>query len=176
MHLPEDPLYFEKFYFTPGDLGFKVFPSRFGQIGTLICWDQWFPEAARLTALRGAELLFYPTAIGWHPSEKEEYGATQHANWELIQRSHAIANGCFVIAVNRAGQEGPSGGGVEFWGQGFVADPNGTVLARAPVSDEATIVVSINLDLVEAVRTHWPFLRDRRVDAYGELSEVMVDD
>ena len=176
MHIPDDPLYFEKFYFTPGDLGFKVFPSQFGQIGTLVCWDQWFPEAARLTALQGAEILFYPTAIGWHPSEKEEFGATQHANWELIQRSHAIANGCFVVAVNRTGHEGAANGGVEFWGQSFVADPNGTILSRAPVAEEATIVACVNLDLVEVVRTHWPFLRDRRVDAYGGLMGVMNDE
>jgi len=175
MHIPDDPLYYEKFYFTPGDLGFQVFSTRFGQLGILICWDQWFPEAARLTALRGAEILFYPTAIGWHPAEKRDFGAAQHDSWELIQRSHAVANGCYVVAVNRTGHEGELPGGIEFWGQSFVADPHGNVLCRAPADQPTTLVVPMDLDLVDTVRTHWPFLRDRRVDAYGDLSRVFID-
>jgi N-carbamoylputrescine amidase len=165
MHIPDDPLYYEKFYFTPGDLGFSSFATRFGQVGACVCWDQWYPEAARLTALSGAAVVFYPTAIGWHPSEKAEYGASQHSAWETMMRSHAIANGMFVAATNRVGVEGS----LEFWGASFVADPNGNVLARATHNAEETLVVECNLEQIDVVRTHWPFLRDRRIDAYGDL-------
>ena len=176
MHIPDDPHYFEKFYFTPGDLGFRSWQTSYGRIGVLICWDQWFPEAARLTALRGADVLFYPSAIGWHPAEKREYGVTQHAAWEAIQRSHAVANGCYVAAVNRVGWEGSEeGAGLEFWGQSFVADPFGTVLAKAPVDREETLIAPIDFSQVETIRTHWPFLRDRRIDAYQELTCRMID-
>jgi N-carbamoylputrescine amidase len=175
MHVPDDPLYYEKFYFTPGDLGFRVFPTRFARVGTLVCWDQWYPEAARLTALKGAEILFYPTAIGWHPAEKAEYGAAQHESWELIQRSHAVANGCFVVSVNRTGHEGAAGGGIEFWGQSFVCDPSGVVSARAGVDTEEVLVVELDLGRIDAVRTHWPFLRDRRIDAYGGITRRFLD-
>jgi N-carbamoylputrescine amidase len=179
MHIPDDPLYYEKFYFTPGDTGFRTWKTRYGQLGVLICWDQWFPEAARLTALGGAEILLYPTAIGWHRREKAEYGATQHESWELIQRSHAVANGCFVCAANRIGHEHVSGtdgrpvnaDGIEFWGQSFVCAPNGTVLKRASVDREEVVVVPCDLRQVEFARTHWPFLRDRRIDAYGGLTQ-----
>jgi N-carbamoylputrescine amidase len=175
MHIPDDPSYYEKFYFTPGDLGFPVFATRFGRLGVLICWDQWYPEAARLTALRGAEILFYPTAIGWHPAEKPEFGQTQHASWELIQRSHAVANGCYVVSVNRTGHEGDPSGGIEFWGQSFAADPTGTVLARAAADREELLVVPLDLTQLDGVRTHWPFLRDRRIDAYGDLTQRYLD-
>jgi N-carbamoylputrescine amidase len=176
MHIPDDPLYHEKFYFSPGDLGFRSWPTRFGRIGVCICWDQWYPEAARLTALQGAEILLYPTAIGWHPSEKKEFGAHQHAAWETIQRSHAIANGCYVAAVNRVGLEKPAGGeGIEFWGQSFVAAPSGQILARASVDHEEILLVPVDLGQVDVTRTHWPFLRDRRIDAYGDLSKRFID-
>jgi N-carbamoylputrescine amidase len=183
MHIPDDPLYYEKFYFTPGDLGFRAWKTRYGTIGVLVCWDQWFPEGARLTALQGAELLFYPTAIGWHPSEKAEYGERQHDAWELMQRSHAIANGCFVCAPNRIGHELLHAGGkapvdpdgIEFWGQSFVAAPDGRILARAARNREQVLVVPCDRREVERSRTHWPFLRDRRVDAYGDLSRRFVD-
>jgi N-carbamoylputrescine amidase len=175
MHIPDDPLYYEKFYFTPGDLGFRVFPTPMGKVGVLVCWDQWFPEAARLTALRGAEILFYPTAIGWHPSEKAEFGRAQHESWELIQRSHALANGCYVVSVNRTGHEGEPSGGIEFWGQSFVADPTGAVIARASVDRQEVLVVDVDLDRLETMRTHWPFLRDRRIDAYGEITSRFLD-
>jgi len=179
MHIPDDPFYYEKFYFAPGDLGFQVFSTRFAKIGVLICWDQWYPEAARLTALRGADILFYPTAIGWHPAEKAEYGRRQHQSWELIQRSHAVANGCFVVSVNRTGLEKdpaiPGGDGIEFWGQSFVADPSGEVLWRGPVDQPATQVVPVDLSQLDFARTHWPFLRDRRVDAYGEITRRYID-
>ncbi len=175
MHIPDDPLYYEKFYFTPGDLGFQAWPTRYGRIGVLICWDQWYPEAARLTALRGAEILFYPTAIGWHPGEKAEAGEAQHAAWETIQRGHAIANGCYVVAVNRVGHERLAGEGIEFWGQSFVAGTSGEVLARASVQKEEILVVPLDLGKVDSTRTHWPFLRDRRVDAYGELTRRLID-
>ncbi|HEY5312440.1 MAG TPA: carbon-nitrogen hydrolase [Pirellulales bacterium] len=165
MHIPDDPLYYEKFYFTPGDLGFSSCRTRYGQMGVCVCWDQWYPEAARLTALHGAQILFYPTAIGWHPSEKAEFGASQHSAWETMMRSHAIANGVFVVAVNRVGTEGS----IEFWGSSFVADPNGNLLAKAEHDEEAVMVVECNLDQIDVVRTHWPFLRDRRIDAYGDL-------
>jgi N-carbamoylputrescine amidase len=175
MHIPDDPLFYEKFYFTPGDLGFRVFPTRAAAVGVLVCWDQWYPEAARLTALRGAEILFYPTAIGWHPSEKEALGAEQHASWEIIQRSHAVANGCYVVSVNRTGHEGAPEGGIEFWGQSFVADPAGQVVARAAADQDEILVVACNLERIEEQRTHWPFLRDRRIDAYGKLTQRYLD-
>jgi N-carbamoylputrescine amidase len=176
MHIPDDPLYYEKFYFAPGDLGFRAWRTRHACVGTLVCWDQWYPEAARLTALRGAEILCYPTAIGWHPSEKAEHGAVQHAAWETVQRSHAIANGVFVAVANRVGLERQAGGpGLEFWGQSFVVDPSGRVLARASAGREEVLVVPCDLAAVEVARTHWPFLRDRRVDAYGDLTKRFAD-
>lgn len=170
MHIPDDPLYYEKFYFTPGDLGFRAFRTRFATIGVLVCWDQWYPEAARLTALHGAEILFYPTAIGWHPAEKEQVGTAQHQSWEIIQRSHAIANGCYVVSVNRTGHEGELQGGIEFWGQSFVAAPDGQVLARAAPDQEEILVVECNLARIDTIRTEWPFFRDRRIDAYEEIT------
>ncbi len=176
MHIPDDPLYYEKFYFTPGDLGFRAWPAAGTCIGTLVCWDQWYPEAARLTALQGAEIIFYPTAIGWHPAEKAQYGADQHTAWETVQRAHAIANGVFVAVPNRVGHERPVGGpGIEFWGQSFVVDPSGRVLARASADREEVLVVACDLGAVETARTHWPFLRDRRVDAYGDLTRRLID-
>ncbi len=175
MHVPDDPLYYEKFYFTPGDLGFKTWETRFGRIGVLICWDQWYPEAARLTALQGASVLIYPTAIGWHPAEKEQHGASQQSAWQTIQRSHAIANGVFVAAVNRIGHEGQPPGGIEFWGASFVADPTGAILQAASHDREETLVVPCDLTQIETVRTHWPFLRDRRLDAYGEITQRYLD-
>jgi len=176
MHIPDDPLYYEKFYFTPGDTGFRAWDTRFGRIGVLICWDQWFPEAARLTAMQGAEILFYPTAIGWHPGEKKQLGAAQHDAWQTIQRSHAVANGCFVAAVNRIGLEQPAGGdGIEFWGQSFVAGTSGQILARAGSDREEVLLVPIDPGQVDTTRTHWPFLRDRRIDAYGDLTRRLID-
>jgi N-carbamoylputrescine amidase len=175
MHIPDDPLFYEKFYFTPGDLGFKVFETRYARVGVLICWDQWFPEAARLTAMRGADMLFYPTAIGWHPSEKAEHGSAQHDSWELIQRSHAVANGCFVCATNRTGHEGDKKGGIEFWGQSFHAAPNGEILSRAGSASEEVLIHELDLGQLDVSRTHWPFLRDRRIDAYGELTRRYLD-
>ncbi len=176
MHIPDDPLFYEKFYFTPGDLGFKAWQTRYGRIGVLICWDQWYPEGARLTAMQGAEILFYPTAIGWHPKEKKEHGANQHGAWELIQRSHAVANGCYVAAVNRVGLEQPVGGdGIEFWGQSFVAGTSGQILAKAGVDREEVMIVPVDLSKVDVTRTHWPFLRDRRIDAYGGLTRRLID-
>jgi N-carbamoylputrescine amidase len=184
MHIPDDPLYYEKFYFTPGDTGFRSWNTSAGKIGVLICWDQWYPEGARLTALQGAEILFYPTAIGWHPSEKVEYGHSQHEAWEVMQRSHAIANGCFVCAPNRIGVEKILGSdgrpvsdeGIEFWGQSFVASPNGQVVKRALVDREEILMVPCDLNQVEFSRTHWPFLRDRRIDAYGKMIERFIDE
>ena len=184
MHIPDDPLYYEKFYFTPGDTGFRSWQTKHAKIGVLICWDQWYPEGARLTALQGAEILFYPTAIGWHPREKQLYGIAQHDSWELIQRSHAVANGCYVCAPNRIGIEkirNTEGGyvnddGIQFWGQSFVASPNGQVVKRASVQKEEVIVVPCDLEQVEFSRTHWPFLRDRRIDAYGDLTRRFVDE
>jgi N-carbamoylputrescine amidase len=177
MHIPDDPAYYEKFYFTPGDLGFRAFDTRVGRIGALVCWDQWYPEGARLTALQGATVLFYPTAIGWHPSEKARHGAEQLDAWRTIQRSHAIANGCWVVAVNRVGLErlDGEGPGIEFWGHSFVADPFGVVVAEAPGDTTATLVVEVDLARVETVRRHWPFLRDRRVDAYGGIERRFDD-
>jgi N-carbamoylputrescine amidase len=175
MHIPDDPLFFEKFYFTPGDLGFRAWQTRYAKIGVLICWDQWYPEAARLTAMQGAEILFYPTAIGWHPSEKAQYGDEQHEAWEVIQRSHAIANGCYVAVPNRIGHEQLAGDGIEFWGQSFIAGPSGGVLAKASAGKEETLIVPLDLGKVDITRTHWPFLRDRRIDAYGDLTKRMID-
>ncbi|MGA3164435.1 MAG: carbon-nitrogen hydrolase [Verrucomicrobiota bacterium] len=175
MHIPDDPLFYEKFYFTPGDLGFKAWRTRYGKIGVLICWDQWYPEAARLTALQGAQILFYPTAIGWHPGEKKKHGVDQHNAWETIQRSHAVANGCYVAVVNRVGHEKLAGRGIEFWGQSFVAGTSGEILARAGASKEEILIVPVDLGKVDVTRTHWPFLRDRRIDAYGNLTKRFVD-
>ncbi len=174
MHIPDDPQYYEKFYFTPGDLGFRSWDTRFGRIGVLVCWDQWYPEAARLTAMSGAQILFYPTAIGWLPPEKADHGAQQQTAWETIQRSHAIANGVYVCAVNRVGHEGPADGGIEFWGASFVADPGGRVLVRAGTGEEV-LTATCDLSKVDASRTHWPFLRDRRIDAYGDLTKRYLD-
>jgi N-carbamoylputrescine amidase len=171
MHIPDDPNYYEKFYFTPGDLGFQSMDTQAGKLGACVCWDQWYPEAARLTALAGAQVIFYPTAIGWLLDEKEEYGASQHSAWETMMRSHAIANGVFVAAVNRVGHEGR----IEFWGASFVADPNGNVLARASHDREETLIVECDVDRIDAVRTHWPFLRDRRIDAYSDLTKRFLD-
>jgi N-carbamoylputrescine amidase len=176
MHIPDDPLYFEKYYFTPGDLGFKVFDTRFGRIGVLVCWDQWYPEAARLTAMQGASVLFYPTAIGWHPAEKAEFGVAQRSAWQTIQRAHAIANGVYVVAVNRVGHEpspmdpGNPSAGLEFWGTSFVADPFGRVLVEGDVAREETLVAECDLGHLEEVRRNWPFFRDRRIDAYGNIT------
>ncbi|MDX2262111.1 MAG: carbon-nitrogen hydrolase [Gemmatimonadales bacterium] len=179
MHIPDDPQFYEKFYFTPGDLGFRSWDTKFGKIGVLICWDQWYPEAARLTAMSGAEILFYPTAIGWLPPEKAEYGERQQAAWETIQRSHAVANGCYVCAVNRTGLEilpesRDGAPGIEFWGGSFIADPNGRILSKAG-QDEEILVADCDLGNVDVVRTHWPFLRDRRIDAYGDLTKRYLD-
>jgi len=177
MHIPDDPLFYEKFYFTPGDLGFQAFDVAPGRIGTLICWDQWYPEGARLTALRGAAVLFYPTAIGWHPKEKDEHGADQHSAWQTIQRSHAIANGVYVAVVNRVGHEVPpeGGDGLEFWGTTFLADPFGVVVAEASVDREEIVVGEVSLPRIEEVRRNWPFLRDRRIDAYGGIERRFLD-
>jgi N-carbamoylputrescine amidase len=175
MHIPDDPLYYEKFYFTPGDLGFRAWQTRYAKIGVMICWDQWYPEAARLTALQGAEILFYPTAIGWHPGEKRRHGALQHSAWETIQRGHAIANGCYVAVPNRIGHEKLAGKGIEFWGQSFVAGTSGEILAKASAVREEILVVPVDLRAVDRTRTHWPFLRDRRIDAYGGLSRRLLD-
>jgi N-carbamoylputrescine amidase len=178
MHIPDDPAYYEKFYFTPGDLGFRAFDTSAGRIGTLICWDQWYPEGARLTALQGASVLFYPTAIGWHPAEKEQYGAGQHDAWRTVQRAHAISNGVYVAAVNRVGHEKPEDGagqGIEFWGTSFVCDPFGAVIAEASSDKEEILSVEIDLARVEETRQHWPFLRDRRIDAYKGLDKRFID-
>jgi N-carbamoylputrescine amidase len=170
MHIPDDPLFFEKFYFTPGDTGFRAFDTKFGRIATLVCWDQWYPEAARLAALTGANILFYPTAIGWHPAEKAQYGAAQHDAWRTIQRAHAIANGIYVAAVNRVGFEGPAEKDLEFWGASFVSDPFGRVLAEASHDGEEILVVECDPAQMEEVRRNWPFLRDHRIDAYGDIT------
>ena len=170
MHIPDDPGYYEKYYFTPGDLGFPCFDTRFARVAPLICWDQWYPEAARLAALAGAQVLFYPTAIGWHPAEKARYGAAEHDAWRTIQRSHAIANGLYVAAVNRVGYEGPPQTGLEFWGGSFVADPFGQVLAEASHDREETLIVECDPRRIEEVRRNWPFLRDRRIDAYAAIT------
>ncbi len=174
MHIPDDPLFYEKYYFTPGDLGFMTIPTPEAAVGPLICWDQWYPEAARMTAMSGAEMLVYPTAIGWHPKEKAEYGASQLSAWQTMQRAHAIANGVFVVAVNRVGHEGPADGGLDFWGHSFVADPFGVVLAEAGEGEE-TLVVECDLGRIEEVRRNWPFFRDRRIDAYGGVTSRFLD-
>ncbi len=171
MHIPDDPLYYEKFYFTPGDLGFSVAKTKFACLGVGVCWDQWYPEAARLFALRGAEILLYPTAIGWLPAEREEYGVTQHSSWETSMRAHAIANGLYVAATNRVGIEG----GLQFWGASFLADPSGTIMHRASHDSEELVIVPCDLSRLDEVRTHWPFLRDRRIDAYSELTRRFID-
>jgi N-carbamoylputrescine amidase len=175
MHIPDDPLYFEKYYFTPGDLGFRCFDTRFARVAPLVCWDQWYPEAARLAALAGAQVLIYPTAIGWHPAEKAEFGAAQHDAWRTIQRAHAIANGLFVAAVNRVGFEGPPDRGLEFWGASFVADPFGVVLAEGNHTDEQTLLVECDPRRIEETRRNWPFLRDRRIDAYAPIVNRVID-
>jgi len=174
MHIPDDPQYLEKFYFTPGDLGFKAWDTKFGRIGVLVCWDQWYPEGARLTAMQGAEILFYPTAIGWLVPEKAEHGERQANSWETIQRAHAIANGVYVCSVNRVGHEDGPNQGIEFWGNSFVADPSGMVVAKAG-QDEEVMVVPVDLARVDVQRTHWPFLRDRRIDAYQDLTRRYID-
>ncbi len=182
MHIPDDPLYYEKFYFTPGDLGFKAVDTAFGRVGTLVCWDQWYPEGARLTALQGAEVLFYPTAIGWHPAEKEEFGAAQYDAWQTIQRAHAIANGVYVAGVNRVGHENgdirgnrANGPGLEFWGGSFLADPFGRIIAKASHTEEEILIGEIDLALLEDTRRNWPFLRDRRIDAYAPITSRFLD-
>ena len=182
MHIPDDPLYYEKFYFTPGDTGFRTWETAYGKIGVLICWDQWFPEGARLTALQGAQILFYPTAIGWHPSEKEEFGVAQHDAWRTIQRAHAIANGVYVAVVNRVGFEtgnvrGKSapGHGLEFWGASFFCDPFGRVIAEASHDHEEILIGDVDLKTLEDIRRNWPFLRDRRIDAYAPITNRLLD-
>jgi len=175
MHIPDDPLYFEKFYFTPGDLGFSSVATPFGKLGVLICWDQWYPEGARIAALSGADLLVYPTAIGWHPSEKAEYGPAQLDAWRTIQRSHAIANGIYVAAVNRVGYEGPPGHGLEFWGSSFIADPFGQMIAQASCDREEILSAECDPRRMEDVRRNWPFLRDRRIDAYAPILQRWLD-
>jgi N-carbamoylputrescine amidase len=179
MHIPDDPLFYEKFYFTPGDLGFKAFTTRYATIGVLICWDQWYPEAARITALKGAEVIFFPTAIGWHPGEESAVNTAQHESWELIQRSHAVANGVFVAAPNRVGHEtfeGIPGEGIQFWGRSFLCDPRGQVLQRGSSDQEEILIAECDLSQVETQRQHWPFLRDRRIDAYGPITERYLGD
>jgi N-carbamoylputrescine amidase len=182
MHIPDDPLYYEKYYFTPGDLGFRAFDTEVGRVGTLVCWDQWYPEGARLTALQGAAILFYPTAIGWHPAEKQEFGTAQHDAWRTIQRSHAIANGVYVGVVNRVGFEtgdvmGKSapGQGLEFWGGSFLCDPFGRVIAEASHDKEEILMGEVDLRLLEETRRNWPFLRDRRIDSYAQITSRMID-
>ena len=174
MHIPDDPQYYEKFYFTPGDLGFRSWDTKYARIGVLVCWDQWYPEAARLTAMSGAQILFYPTAIGWLPGEKDVHGAQQSAAWETIQRSHAIANGVYVCAVNRVGFEASDQGGLEFWGGSFVSDPGGRLIVKAGTGEEV-LTAECDLAKVDVSRTHWPFLRDRRIDAYGDLTKRYLD-
>ncbi len=178
MHIPDDPAYYEKFYFTPGDLGFRAFDTAVGRVGTLICWDQWYPEGARLTALRGASVLFYPTAIGWHPHEKAEHGPAQRDAWKTIQRSHSIANGVYVASVNRVGHEKPSdgGAGIEFWGSSFLCDPFGIVIAEASTDREEVLIGQVDPSRIEEVRRNWPFLRDRRIDAYEGIERRFIDE
>ena len=177
MHIPDDPHFYEKFYFTPGDIGFKAFPTHKGKIGTLICWDQWFPEAARLTALQGAEVLFYPTAIGWHPLEKEQYGENQHGAWMNVMKGHAVANGVYVAAANRIGLEQylPNTSGIEFWGSSFIVGPQGEILAQASHDKEEILIAEVDLDLQENVRQNWPFLRDRRIDAFEDITKRAIE-
>ena len=174
MHIPDDPLFFEKFYFTPGDTGFRNFDTKYGRIGVLVCWDQWYPEAARLSAMGGANILFYPTAIGWHPAEKAQYGAAQLSAWQTIQRSHAIANGIYVAAANRVGFEGPPERGLEFWGHSFVSDPFGQVIAEASSDGEEILIVECDVKRMDEVRRNWPFLRDRRIDAYQDITKRWI--
>ena len=177
MHIPDDPHFYEKFYFTPGDLGFKTIPTQKGKIGTLICWDQWYPEAARLTALKGAEVLFYPTAIGWHPQEKEQYGENQYGAWMNVMKGHAVANGVYVAAANRIGLEQylPDTAGIQFWGASFIAGPQGEILAQASHDKEEILIAEVDLDLQENVRQNWPFFRDRRIDAFGDITKRAID-
>jgi N-carbamoylputrescine amidase len=177
MHIPDDPHFYEKFYFTPGDLGYKTFKTKYADIGVLICWDQWYPEAARLTALSGAKILFYPTAIGWLPSEKEEFGNSQYNAWETIQKSHAVANGCYVVAINRVGyEESPDGNeGIEFWGQSFVSNPYGELLVKGSLDKEENIICEVDLSIIDSVRTTWPFFRDRRIDSYQDITKRFID-
>jgi len=182
MHIPDDPLYYEKFYFTPGDLGYKAYDTQVGRVGTLVCWDQWYPEGARITALQGANVLFYPTAIGWHPAEKDEFGVAQYEAWQTIQRAHAIANGVFVAAVNRVGHEHGDvrgnrveGAGLEFWGGSFLADPFGRIVAKAAHDKEEILIGEIDLKLLEETRRNWPFLRDRRIDSYEPIVHRFLD-
>jgi N-carbamoylputrescine amidase len=177
MHIPDDPHYYENFYFTPGDLGFQTIHTEKGNIGTLICWDQWYPEAARLTVLQGAEILFYPTAIGWHPQEKAQYGVNQHGAWMNVMKGHAVANGVYVAAANRIGLEQylPDTAGIEFWGSSFICGPQGEILAQASHDKEEILIAEVDLALQENVRQNWPFLRDRRIDAYGEIVKRAVD-
>ena len=176
MHIPDDPQFYEKFYFAPGDLGFKSFKTSKGNLGTLICWDQWFPEAARLTTLKGAELIFYPTAIGWHPNEKKRFGKSQLESWITIQKSHAIANGIFVAAINRVGVEKKGKRKIEFWGNSFVVDPSGNIISKLNSKNEGILICDIDFRKVENVRQHWPFLRDRRIDAYSGLMNNPKDE
>ena len=175
MHIPDDPLYLEKYYFTPGDTGWKVFDTKPAKVGTLVCWDQWYPEAARLTALQGAEVIFYPTAIGWHPKEKAEFGEAQHQAWQTSMRGHAIANGVYVVAVNRVGHERLTADGIEFWGQSFVCDPFGRLLHVASVDREEVVVVECSRKLAEETRRNWPFFRDRRIDSYAGITRRVAD-
>jgi len=177
MHIPDDPHYYEKYYFTPGDIGFKAFSTNMGKIGTLICWDQWYPEAARLTAMQGAEVLFYPTAIGWHPNEKAQYGKNQHAAWMNVMKGHAVANGIYIAAANRIGLEQyvPNTAGIEFWGSSFIAGPQGEILAQASHDKEEILIAEVDLDLQENIRQNWPFFRDRRIEAYGDITKRAID-
>ncbi|MEW6651948.1 MAG: carbon-nitrogen hydrolase [Bacteroidota bacterium] len=177
MHIPDDPAFYEKYYFTPGDLGFRVFETKYGKVGSLICWDQWYPEGARLTSLQGASVLFYPTAIGWHPEEKERYGKAQQDSWITVQRGHSIANGVYVCSVNRIGFERPvlEQAGIEFWGNSFICDPQGVIIAEASSNEEEIIQAEVDLTHLETIRRNWPFLRDRRIDAYGEITKRFLD-
>jgi N-carbamoylputrescine amidase len=178
MHIPDDPGYYEKFYFTPGDTGYKCFTTNYGNIGTLICWDQWYPEAARLTALLGASIIFYPTAIGWHPEEKDKHGKKQFDSWQTIQRGHAIANGVYVATANRIGLEKAEkdSSGIEFWGQSFICNPQGVILAQGSSDKEEVIIAEIDLEKIEKIRRHWPFFRDRRIDSYGDITKRFIDE
>ena len=178
MHIPDDPAYYEKFYFTPGDLGYKTFKTEFGKIGTLICWDQWYPEGARLTAMQGSAVLFYPTAIGWHPHEKKKHGKSQFESWQTIQRSHAIANGVYVASVNRVGleKENSKSAGIEFWGSSFIADPQGVIIAQASAKKEEILIAEVDLNRIEYIRRNWSFLRDRRIDSYKPITKRFLDE
>lgn len=177
MHIPDDPHFYEKFYFTPGDLGYKTFRTKYADIGVLICWDQWYPEAARLTALSGAKIIFYPTAIGWLPSEKEEFGESQHNAWKTVQKSHGVANGCYIVSINRVGfEKSPDENeGIEFWGQSFVSNPYGEIIVKGSVEKEENIICEIDLSIIDSIRTTWPFFRDRRIDSYSEIVKRFID-